>query len=427
MSKVFALVDCNNFYASCERVFNPMLWKRPVVVLSNNDGCIVARSDEVKTLGIAGGTPYFKCEEIIKKNNVAVLSSNYALYGDMSQRVMETLSQFARDFEIYSIDESFLSLSGFKHYSLDQYAQKIKDTVEKWTGIPVTVGIATTKTLAKIASRIAKEDKSLGGIYNLTDLSQLEIDHILEKIPVGKIWGIGRQSEKKLKEHSILNGKQFKHANPKWVRQYFTIVGLRTQEELWGRSCLSLDEIPTPKKQIICSRSFGRPVSVLEDLIEAISEYTSQAAVKLRKQKSVARILQTYITTNRFNDEPQYCNSIQATFPNATSDTFELVRSACTSVEKIFKPGYKYKKAGVLLTDLFPENKTQMNLFCDNYSPQKQRLMECLDSINEKYGSGSVQIASAGIVKPWQMRREIKSPSYTTSWTEIPVVKAIAL
>ena len=426
MSTVFALVDCNNFYASCERVFNPMLWKRPVAILSNNDGCIVARSDEVKALGIAAGTPYFKCKEIIKKNNVAVLSSNYALYGDMSQRVMETLSQFTQEFEIYSIDESFLSLSGFKYHSLDQYAQKIKNTVEKWTGIPVTVGVAPTKTLAKIASRIAKKDKSLGGVYNLTGLSQLEIDHILEKVPVGKVWGIGRQSEKRLKEHSISNAKQFKYADSKWVKQYFKIVGLRTQEELWGKSCLSLDEIPAPKKQIICSRSFGRPVTGLEDLREAVSEYTSQAAVRLRKQRSVAKILQIYITTNHFKDEPQYYNATQVTFPSATSDTFELVRFACRSVEKIFKPGYKYKKAGVLLTGLIPEDENQINMFWNPYTTQKQKLMECLDSINEKYGMGSVQIASAGIVKPWQMRREIKSPNYTTCWSEIPIVKAIA-
>ncbi len=422
MSKIFALVDCDNFYASCERVFNPEVWNRPVAILSNNDGCIIARSNEVKAMGISAGTPFFKCRNQIQKNNVAVFSSNYTLYGDMSQRVMETLQQFTPDLEIYSIDEAFLSLSGFEYQDLDQYGPKIKKTVEQWTGIPVSVGIAATKTLAKIATRIAKKEKRFNGYYNLLNASQL--DDILGEVPIEKIWGIGRQSAKKLQAHQIYNAKQFKYANPKWVKKHFTVVGLRTQQELWETSCIPLDQFPPPKKQIICSRSFSHPVTSLQELREAVSEYTCQAAVKLRKQKSVAQVLQVYITTNRFKRSPQYCNAIQVHFPGSTSDPFQLVNFACRGMERIFKPGYRYKKAGIVLTGLIPEDKNQADFFWKPSSPSKRKLIKSLDFLNEKYGYGSIQIASAGIHQPWQMKRDFKSPHYTTRWNDIPVAKA---
>ncbi|MBW2196240.1 MAG: SOS mutagenesis and repair protein UmuC, partial [Deltaproteobacteria bacterium] len=287
---------------------------------------------------------------------------------------METLQQFTPDLEIYSIDEAFLSLSGFEHQNLDQYGLKIKKTVEQWTGIPVSVGIAATKTLAKIATRIAKKEKCFNGFYNLLNASQL--DDILGEVPIEKIWGIGRRSAKKLKIHQIYNAKQFKYANPKWVKKHFTVVGLRTQQELWEISCIPLDQFPPPKKQIVCSRSFGHPVT---------------------KQKSVAQVLQVYITTNRFKRGPQYCNAIQVHFPCATSDSFRLVDFACRGVERIFKPGYRYKKAGIVLTGLIPEDENQADFFWKPSSPSKRKLMKSLDFLNEKYGHGSIRIASSGI------------------------------
>ncbi|MGD8512824.1 MAG: Y-family DNA polymerase [Deltaproteobacteria bacterium] len=422
MKKIFALVDCNNFYASCERVFNPTVMNRPVAVLSNNDGCVVARSDEVKALGVVLGTPYFKCQKQVRKHNIAIFSSNYTLYGDMSQRVMETLEQFTPDIEIYSIDEAFLSLSGFEHLNLYQYGRNIRRTVEKWTGIPVSIGIAATKTLAKIATRIAKKEKSSRGVCSLVNDSRL--DDVLEAIPVEHIWGIGRRSAKKLHARGLYNAKQFKYANAKWVKKHLTVVGLRIQQELWETSCIPLEQFPPPKKQIICSRSFGRPVTSLHDLREAVSDYTHQAAMKLRKQKSLAEVLKVYIATNRFKAELQYCNAIHVTFPSATADSFQLARFACRCVERIFRSGYRYKKAGVVLAGLIPEGECQADLFWNTSSLRKQKLMDGLDVINEKYGHGSIQIASAGIHQPWQMKRGFMSPHYTTRWKDIPVVKA---
>jgi DNA polymerase V len=425
VNAVVALVDCNSFYASCERTFNPALWNRPVAVLSNNDGCVVARTDEVKALGIALGTPYFKCADAMKKNNVAVFSSNYTLYGDMSQRVMEVLSRFSPEIEVYSIDEAFLSLSGLGSQNLNQYAGTIRWTVETWTGIPVSVGLAATKTLAKVANRIAKKNKRLGGIQSLVGLSPSEIDEILDAVPVESVWGIGGQTEKKLKERGVFTARQYKHADPKWIRKQFNIVGLRTQEELWGKPRLSLDDAPAPKQQIICSRSFGRPVTALDELEESVSDYASQAAVKLRAQKSVVKVLQVYIATNPFKGGPQYCNAVQVVFPSATADTFELVRFARRSVGKIFKPGYEYKKAGVVLTGLTPDDGNQTDLFWNSDGPRRQKLMECLDGINQKHGMGAIQVASAGIAKPWKMLREFESPHYTTRLSDLPIVRTV--
>ena len=424
MKNAVALVDCNNFYASCERAFNPAIWYRPVAVLSNNDGCIIARSEEVKILGIKLGTPYFKCQDLLRKHNVAVFSSNYALYGDISQRVMELLRDFTPELEIYSIDEAFLSLTGFERQGLENYAREIRKRVLTWIGIPTTIGIASTKTLAKIATSIAKKDKSSKGVLDLTKMSSVEMDEILKQIPVGKIWGIGRQSENKLHEQGISSAFGFKYAEPKWIKKQFKVVGLRTQRELWGESCLIFDEIPNSKKQIICSRSFGRPVTSLDDLKEAVAEYASQAAYKLRKQNSSTKIVQVYITTNRFNQEPQYTNAIQMTFPVATSNSLEIAHFAGHCVERIFKSGYRYKKAGVILLDIVPESETQLDVFWKSQTRNSGDLMKSMDLINEKFGAGSIRIASEGISKPWRMRRENKSPHFTTCWNEIPVVKA---
>ncbi|HDQ44809.1 MAG TPA: Y-family DNA polymerase [bacterium] len=422
MKTGYALIDCNNFYVSCERVFDPALRNRPVVVLSNNDGCIVARSDEVKTLGIGNGTPLFRCRDRLDRHGTAVLSSNYALYGDMSRRVMETLSRFSPEIETYSIDEAFLSLAGFQRRDTTRYAGEIKKTVERWTGIPVTVGVAETKTLAKIATRLAKKDPGMRGICNLMGFPRLE--EILEGIPVEKIWGVGTASARKLRRSGIGTARQFRHADPKWVRKHFRVVGLRTQRELWGEACIPLEEEPPPKKQIVCSRSFGRPVTTLQDLRESVADYAAQAASNLRRQGSLARILQVYIATNPFNGGPQHTGGIQVRFPTPTSDSLQLVRFACRSVERIFKPGFHYKKAGVMLLELTPGSRMQTDVFWPHTTEKIDSLMQAMDQINGRFGAGSVQIASSGIAKNWRMRRSFKSPRYTTQWEDLPVVKA---
>jgi len=420
INKIYALVDCNNFYASCERVFDPKLCNRPVAVLSNNDGCIVARSKEVKDLGIPMGAPFFKYKDILQKHNTAVFSSNYTLYGDMSQRVMEILEGFADRLEIYSIDEAFLQLNGFEHFALDEYGRKIRASVIQGTGIPVSVGIAKTKTLAKVANKLAKKN---GGTFNL--LNHPDIDAVLEKFDVNDVWGIGRQYTRFLNRYHIKNARQLKYADDNWIRKHMTVVGLRTVWELRGISCIQLEQAPPPKKEICTSRSFGKPVESLNEICEAVTAYTSRAAEKLRKQRSVAANILVFITTNRFKDEPQYTNYIQVNLPSPTSSSFDLVQHALFGLEKIFKSGYRYKKCGILLTDICPADQVQTNLFSDNkYDPKANKLMRVMDQLNTRYGSKTINIATSGYQKKWDMKRELKSPHYTTDWNELPVVRA---
>ena len=423
MNKIFALVDCDNFYVSCERAFNPALRDRPVIVLSNNDGCIIARSNEVKKMDIPFGTPYFKCKDEIEKHNIAVFSSNYELYGDMSRRVMEILVQFAVDMEIYSIDEAFLELEGLRRFNLDEYAKKIRQYVLRGTGIPVTIGVGSTKTLAKIASKYAKKSKHNDGVFNI--VNHPDIDQLLEAVPVEDIWGIGRQYDKFLRKFNINNARQLKYARDKWVKKHMTVVGLRTVWELRGRSCLSLEQVPPAKKEICTSRSFGRPVETLHEMREAIADYASRAAEKLRKQNTAASILQVFLTTNRLKDDPQYFNCIQIALPTPTNDTLEIVKFACKGIEKIWRPNYRYKKAGVFLTDIVSTDNIQTSMFDTSPNRDKsKKLMEILDQLNSKYGAKTVQVASAGTKKEWAMRRNLKSNNYTTNWDELPRVKA---
>ncbi|HPG39842.1 MAG TPA: Y-family DNA polymerase [bacterium] len=423
MNKIFALVDCDNFYASCERAFNPSLANRPVIVLSNNDGCVIARSNEVKQMKVPLGEPYFKCRDLVEKHNIAVFSSNYELYGDMSRRVMEILAGFALDIEIYSIDEAFLELDGFRHQNLDEYAAEIRRYVLQGTGLPVTIGIGSSKTLAKVASKYAKKNRQSGAVFNI--VNHPDIDHLLEGIPVEDIWGVGRQYDKFLRRHGIENARQLKYAQDKWVKKHMTVVGLRTVWELRGKSCLELDQAPAPKKGICTSRSFGRPIETLAEMREAIAEYASRAAEKCRQQHSAASIMQVFLTTNRFKEEPQYFNCIQIVLPTPTNDTLELVRYACRGIEKIYRPNYHYKKAGIFLTDIVDSDNIQLNLF-DNYPyrEKSQKLMRVMDQLNSRYGSKTVQVAAAGTRKEWAMQRNMKSNNFTTNWNEILIVKA---
>jgi len=426
MSKnTVALVDCNNFYASCEKVFNPHLADKPVGILSNNDGIIVALSNELKKLGISRGTAAFKINKhFIKKHDIKLFSSNYTLYGDMSARVMNTLSSFTPDLEIYSIDEAFLSLSGFEHLDLTDYGRQIKKTVWLHTGLPVSVGIGPTKTLAKIANRFAKKHNFAEGVFDIT--KHPDKDKILRWIEVGHIWGVGRQYAKMLCRNGITNAYELTQVPDNWVQKKMTIVGLRLVKELRGISCIDLEIDIKPKKEIVSSKSFGNPVTELQDLMEAISDYCSVAVKKLRSQNQVASLVIVFLSTNRFKNEPQYANYAKVRLPLPSAYTPDFIHAANRIIKKIYRPGYKYKKVGVMLADIMHQSKTPLDFFQPTYLDDYRKvIMDCMDDINNKMGSHKITYASAGIKKPWQMKREKLTPSYTTSWKHIPVVKAI--
>lgn len=421
MPPVFALVDCNNFYASCERVFNPKLEGKPVVVLSNNDGCVVARSNEAKALGIAMGVPEFQVRPLLWAHQVHVFSSNYALYGDMSQRVMETLEQFCPDLEVYSIDEAFLSLSGFTSRDLTDYAHLIRATVKRWTGITVSVGIAETKTLAKVANRIAKRTPDTGGVFDLLVCS--DRDTLLSRVPVEEVWGIGPNHTRFLKNDDILTALQLREANDQFIRTHMGIVGLRLVMELRGVSCLELDQCPAPKQGITCSRAFGRSVTTLGDMEEAVSSYVERAAVKLRGEGLAASVLTVFLKANEFKDTPQYSNALTLRLPAATDTTPELIHAAVQGLRRLYRDGYYYKKAGVMLTGLVSNRQIQTNLFDIQNRQRSKRLMTALDAINTRWGTGTLHYASSGITKTWSTQFHRRSPAYTTDWDQLPMVR----
>ncbi len=419
---MFALVDCNNFYASCERVFNPSLNEKPIVVLSNNDGCVIARSQEAKDLGIAMGVPAFQIEPLIKTNGVEVYSSNYTLYGDMSQRVMKCLSQFAPEVEIYSIDECFLNLSGMEHFDLKAYGAKVVQTTTQNTGIPVSMGIAPTKTLAKLANRFSKKNKGYKGVC-LIDTEEKRIK-ALRLTDVGDIWGIGRQTAQKLYKAGVKTAYDYTQMPRAWVRKNLTVVGERTWCELLGESCIDMETIPPDKKQICTSRSFGNMVEDLPTLSEAVATYAATCVRKLRKQKSCAVSLMVFIHTNNFRaDLPQYYRNSVVLLPVATSSTIEIVHYARQELERIYKKGFQYKKAGVIILEIVPENAVQGNLF-DNVDREKQkRLMNATDKITDRFGRNKLILAAQGDGKRWKLRQEKLSRSYTTNIKDIIHIK----
>lgn len=420
-----ALVDCNNFYVSCERVFNPKLEGKPVVVLSNNDGCAVARSNEVKALGIKMGQPWFQMSALAKQHGIIALSSNYALYGDMSARVMSILSTFSPKQEIYSIDECFLDLDGFDTASLPAYGHTIRKTIKQSVGIPVCVGIAETKTLAKLANHCAKKNiAGFDGVCDFGQLSATELSKVFASIPVNDVWGIGRKLTERLTAMNIHTVENLRTANPARMREQFSIVVEKTVNELNGIACIELDEVGTPRQQIIVSRSFGQEVSNLDDLKESIAYFTTTAAEKLRKDGSVASSICVYILTNPFKpNEPQYQRSIVAPIPTPTDNTMTLVNAAINGLNSIYKAGFRYKKSGVVLMSLQPKASVQSTLFDDvEAKVQSDKLMTMMDTINRKVGKGALTIAATGTQQRWRMRRERKSPSYTTDWSELPIV-----
>lgn len=417
-----ALIDCNNFYVSCERVFNPKLEGKPVVVLSNNDGCAVARSNEVKALGIKMGEPWFKMERLARQHGIIALSSNYTLYGDMSARVMSILSQFSDQQEIYSIDECFLGMDGFAPDYLVEYGQTIRQAVWKKVGIPVCVGIAETKTLAKLANHCAK--KGLAGQESVCDFGSLDdrqLSGLFSRIPAGEIWGIGPRISKRLTDLGIDTVEALRRAAPEYIRQQFSVVVERTVKELNGIPCIELEEEGVARQQIMVSRSFGLPVTALEDLSESVAYFAATAAEKLRHDHSVATSLCVFIRTNPFNEkDPQYSKSIVVPLALATDDTTRLVSAALSGLKRIYRTGYHYKKSGVLLMGLHPKDQMQVDLFQE---PQQlirsENLMQVMDAINRKMGKGRITVAASGIRQRWAMRREKKSGAYTTDWEEL--------
>ena len=419
----FALVDCNNFYVSCERVFQPALRGKPVGILSNNDGIIVAASEELKALNIKRGTAPFQVKHLLEKFEVKLLSSNYALYGDMSARVMKTLAKFTPNLEVYSIDEAFLSLNGFEHLNLTDYGNKIKITVEKWTGIPVSVGIAPTKTLAKLAGVIAKKYKKFGGVFDLT--AHPKIDKVLQYVPVEKVWGIGHRYAKMLRKHGIENAFQLSRASEKWIQKRMTIMGLRTVKELNGISCIDIDLDLEPRKQIVSSKSFGRPVKELQELKEALVSYCSRAVQKLREQNLVASQIMVYLTTNRFRkNEPQYANFASARIPVPSAYTPDFLHEANRLLNHLYRAGYNYKKVGVMISDIMAQKFAPLDFFAPCYLDDRRKIvMDILDRINLKFDTKALFYAGIGKEQHWKMRREMLSPRFTTNWNEIPITK----
>lgn len=413
---MFALVDCNSFYCSCERVFNPKLRNQPVIALSNNDGVTISRTDEAKALGIKMGDPYHKIQYLIKKHNIYVYSSNYTLYGDMSARVMKILSQFTPEIEIYSIDEAFLNLAGMNAF--ESYGLKIAKTVQQWTGIPVGVGIGPTKVLAKVANKIAKGQKHISPVFDISARDTQE--YILRTFPVEDIWGIGHRSAEKLKNLGIHTAKDLRDADLDDIQKVLTIVGRKIALELRGFSCLALELVAENKKQIISSRSFGRPIFKLDELKEAVSHYVSRAAEKLRSQNSVCGHLQVFVHTNPFKQVTQYYNSTSVKIMTPTSTTSSLIKAAFVGLEKIFQDGIEYKKAGVMLSDLRQPDKIQFSLYDDaGIYFRDAELMKVVDKINHTFGSNTLQVAACGTKPLWAMRSNLRSPCYTTRWSDL--------
>jgi len=408
----YFLIDCNQFYVSCEQLFNPKLRKKPVVVLSNNDGIVIARSKEAKALGIPMGAPSFQYADLFKMQKVHLFSSNYTLYGDISRRVMHVLSRFSPEMEEYSIDEAFLRIVDKDTIAV---AKEIKNTVLKWTGIPVSIGIGMTKTLSKVANDIAKKGE---GIFAFSDGAQ--IDTVLENLEVKEIWGIGKQLSAALEAEGIKNGRALKDASDTWIKKRFSVLLLRTVYELRGVSCLAFNELPVPRKSIVCSRSFGKAVTKLKEIEEALSFYTANAAEKLREEELLPSFMTVFLMTSPFRKQP-YSNSWTMTLDEPTAFTPKLIAKAKEGLCKIFRTGHVYKKVGVVMGEFSPQTNYQPDLFCsdENRSIKQKRAMDVIDSLNHRFGSSTVRFASEGVHQRWKMKRGNVSPCFTTSWDEL--------
>jgi DNA polymerase V len=436
---MYALVDGNNFYVSCERVFRPSLNGIPAVVLSNNDGCCVARSNEAKALGIKMGAPYFQVRHFEESHGLVALSANFALYGDISDRMMSLAAGLGPTQEIYSIDESFIGMDGVRG-DLVERSHKIRSRILQWVGIPCGIGIGQTKTLAKLANHIAKTAERKPGVYpdhlaqvcNLASLLDREREAVFEATEVGEVWGIGRRISKQLTEGGIKTVQDLVRMDLATIRRGWSVVLERTVRELHGIQCIGLDDAPAPKKEIACTRSFGHAVTELSGLTEAVTEFSSRAAEKVRKQHSLACDVMVFIRTSPFRKDPQYSRSIIVPLRRPTADTGAIVQAAVLGLQAIYRRGFNYAKAGVMLLELQPDSVVQGELdLGDDGSLEdiadKTRLMAALDAINQRYGKGTMKVASAGLDgdrRVWSMRQERMTPAYTTDWADIPVARA---
>ena len=415
--KKIALIDCNSFYVSCERLFNPKIKNIPVVVLSNNDGCVISRSTEAKKIGIKMGEPYFKVKELVKKNNVQIFSSNYSLYGDLSRRVMKVLKGFSDKIEIYSIDEAFIDLSHIKDENIEDYGKKIRERVLKWTGIPTSVGISCTKTLSKVANHVAKKNKT--GVIFLKD----NIDDVLKNFDISDIWGVGRQLSKLYIKNGINNAYKLKNISNSWVKKSTNVLGAKTVMELRGIPCINLETEETKRKSCCVSRSFGRKVESLNKLKESITTHCLNAAEKIRNDNQTTRSITVFIRTSPFDkNRKYYSNSLTIDLPVATNNSLELVKVAIEGLKKIYKYGYFYQKAGVILSKLSEAGEKNLNLLTPILENKSQTLMKAIDVTNAKYGRNVISVAQAGINNSWKMRREHSSKIDTASFDSLPKI-----
>jgi DNA polymerase V len=423
-ARAIALVDVNNFYVSCERVFNPKLEGKPVVVLSNNDGCVISRSQEAKALGIGMAEPWFKLRDLAERHHVIAHSSNYALYADMSNRVMSLLADFGRDQEIYSIDECFLDLSGMRGPALLTHAQRIRHTIRQWTGLPTCVGVGSTKTLAKLANLIAKRDPDRDGVCDLGAMPESEREAHFASMPAAWVWGVGRRLAAQLEQAGIHSVRDLRDADVAMLRKRFSVTMEKTVRELNGVACLAFEDTSAPRQQILTSRSFGYYVTDKRELQEAVTQYITRAAEKLRRQASLANTLHLYIRTSPHNrDNRDYSPGITLPLQHATDDTLQLVQAGLYGLERIFRPGYSYQKAGVMLGGLTPRTRMQGDLFAER-DDRRARLMATIDTINHRMGRATIRSAAEGHTHAWKMRSAYKSPGYTTCWKDILVVNA---
>jgi DNA polymerase V len=416
---IYALVDCNNFYVSCERVFNPKLEGRPVIILSSNDGCAIARSNEAKVCGVKMAQPLYQFTDIVKKHDIQVLSGNFHLYTDMSNRVMQVLADMAPAAQQYSIDECFLDITGLTD-DLDDFGQAVRAKVKQWTGIPVGIGIAETKTLAKVANRIAKVSKKADGVINLVD-SQWR-DKALEMTEVGDVWGVGKQFAKKLHRNGIMTALDLVNQPDGWIRQEMAVGGLKTVRELRGEDCIGFESIPKPKQTTLVSRSFGQTVTGLDELINAVTVFATTAATDIRRAGLVSSAVSVSIETNRFSNEPQYAPSRSVELTPATNNTKHIVRAAIQGVKEAYREGFKFKRAGVMLLDLMDADSAPQSLF-DHHDPKDDKLIEAFDQINRQQGPGAINFGTAGQPSVWHSASAFRSPRYTTEWADIPGVK----
>jgi len=415
-----ALVDCNNFYVSCERIFRPDLNKVPVVVLSNNDGCVVSRSNEAKALGVRMGQPWFECKPLAEEHGILALSSNYALYADMSNRVMQILCDYSPRSEVYSIDECFVDLTGMPRLREVSYA--MRERVGMWTGMPVCVGIGPTKTLSKLANHVAKKHPRSQGVFNYNALTEAQKAKLLTQLPVSEVWGVGRKLTQRLAAYGIATVQDLRVAHTPTLRAEFGVVIEKTQRELQEVACIDFQQEVPDKQQIISSRSFGSAVTELPVLKDALSLFVANACAKLRKQNSQAALIQVFLQTNRFRkDQPQYMPCMAVPLPRPTHDTLEVNRWADALCERMYKPDYAYKKAGIVLSEISPVTHRQAD-WTEPDVFNNDKLMQALDGLNQRYGRGAVTVSTQGAYKEWQMRQERKSPNYTTCWEDVPVV-----